>query len=64
MVSDEEILKILKEQLEINTIKGKTYNGEIKLIRFTDDRLTLNDLNMDEAKFKKILEWLEGTNDD
>lgn len=64
MVSDEEILKILKEQLEINKIKGKTYNGEIKLIRFTDDRLTLNDLNMDEAKFKKILEWLEGTNDD
>lgn len=59
MVSDEEILKILKEQLEVNTIKGKTYNGEIKLIRFTDDRLTLNDLNMDESKFKKILEWLE-----
>lgn len=56
---DNEILEILKEQLEVYTFKGKTYNHEIKLIRFTDDRLSLNDLNMDEDKFKKLLDWLE-----
>ncbi len=59
MVSDEEILKILKEELEVYTCKGKIYNREIKLIRFTDERLSLNDLNMDEDKFKKLLDWLE-----
>lgn len=59
MVSDEEILKILKEELEVHTFKGKTYNREIKLIRFTDDRLSLNDLNMDKDKFKKLLDWLK-----
>ena len=56
---DNEILEILKEQLEVYMFKGKTYNHEIKLIRFTDDRLSLNDLNMDEDKFKKLLDWLE-----
>jgi hypothetical protein len=56
---DNEILEILKEQLEVYTFKGKTYNHEITIIRFTDDRLSLNDLNMDENKFKKLLDWLE-----
>lgn len=60
MVDEKEILDILKRQLEIYRFKGKTYNREIELIRFTNERLSLNDLDMDEEEFKKLIKWLEG----
>lgn len=56
----DEILEILKNELEVYTFKGKSYNHEIKIIRLKDDKLSLNEFNMEEDKFKKLLEWLEG----
>ena len=60
MVDEKEILDILKRQLEIYRFKEKTYNIEIELIRFTNERLTLNDLDMNEEEFRKLIKWLEG----
>ena len=60
MVDEKEILDILKRQLEIYRFKEKTYNIEIELIRFTNERFTLNDLDMNEEEFRKLIKWLEG----
>ena len=59
-MDEKEILDILKNELEIYRFVGKLYKREIELIRFKDERLTLNESNMDEEKFKKLIKWLEG----